>query len=549
MFKKIHASYFTAGIGFALTVFFLSPLDLYLNNFTDFNISLFNVLIPLLIVSLAFLAVLLALTFVLKGRGLDIFTDILCGLTLACYVQSLFFNRFDIQTGIINFANVVNFILWISLFALPVILRIVMKKKEISTNKFVLYLPVVILGMLFAGIFAAISNYDEDSVSSTNFFSYNDTFELSNDENICVFIMDRLDVKYMNEVLESNPNLRDLLDGFTFYENNISTHANTFPAVAQMLTGAQHSHTEKWTDYWVRAWAGNNFIDSLREFGYVTTLLLDKPTTYGNISQIADRSDNIVQLSASELKINYFEIGKTTLSISFGRLLPNYFKRFFSSQHGIDFSVNNFYLLPDDSTKAIAYPSVTHKSDQVFYERLKEIGLSAKNQTKTFTLSHLNCSHSFSTGHLPERTLYAFELLGEYFAQLKRLEIYDSSTIIIIADHGRVPVEIEQGGESRLEDAITASLLIKPKDSRGQLLINSTAQLSHTNFAASILDIAGLDYDGLSYFDIINGELPQERTFNLNRWFGLGNVRHIGEYKINGDANNFTNWVFKEENQ
>jgi hypothetical protein len=400
--------------------------------------------------------------------------------------------------------------------------------------------------MQTVGLFTALPGYDGSGVSGrVHFFSYNETFELSAHKNVTVFVMDRLDVRYMREQLRESPQLREQLDGFTFYENNISTHTNTFPAMTYMLTGQAYDYDEKWTDYWDRAWAERNFIDILRENGYRSMLLLDKPTTYGNIDQIVYRTDNAVKLYDSEVETNYARILMTTLDISMSKVVPYYLKNVFISTYDSGFS-NNFFRIDDDKVRdlSLAYPAVTNETDLIFLEKLSEIGLSASDEFKTFSFVHLNCAHSRSANRL-SATQDAFDAVIEYIHQMKELGIYDDSTFIIVADHGRPPIEIEQGKEE-LESHITSALLIKPPDSRGDLKFNSTAQLSHTDFAASVLQAAGLPHEefGLSYFDVIEGDIDRTRTLYINRWRGLGTIWQMGKYEIVGDANNFNNWTF-----
>jgi hypothetical protein len=97
-------------------------------------------------------------------------------------------------------------------------------------------------------------------------------------------------------------------------------------------------------------------------------------------------------------------------------------------------------------------------------------------------------------------------------------------------------------------------LLIKPRDSSGELIIDTETELSNRYFAASLMEIAGIDHRelGLSFFDIINGTPAPVRTlYAFESWWatwtrqGLsGSINLSGIYEINGDANDAENWTF-----
>ena len=76
---------------------------------------------------------------------------------------------------------------------------------------------------------------------------------------------------------------------------------------------------------------------------------------------------------------------------------------------------------------------------------------------------------------------------------MKFLGIYDNSTIIILGDHGRAPVELEVDNKPGLTSAITTALLVKPKNAPAEnLKIDRDNELSNDFFAASVLEYAVL---------------------------------------------------------
>ena len=100
----------------------------------------------------------------------------------------------------------------------------------------------------------------------------------------------------------------------------------------------------------------------------------------------------------------------------------------------------------------------------------------------------------------------------------------------------------------------TATLMIKPENSRGKLIRNSDIELTSEYFSTSILEIAGLRQNDseISYFDIISGTPPPKRIFyDLSSWWqsweesgASGTMVLHGIYEVSGDASDAVNWVY-----
>ncbi|MCL2053267.1 MAG: sulfatase-like hydrolase/transferase [Oscillospiraceae bacterium] len=540
------------------SLFLLMPLDLYLNNVSNFNIGLIHIFVPLLILSLCFFAFgLLLFPLIFRGILIEALSMLFTGVAIACYIQVLFLNgNMQELTGDIDSylgSDIyISYFIWIVVLVAPIIIWKVLKDspkyKAVKWERGVVYAAVITIGMQTAGIISVLFNYDFTKEHNPHhYFSYSKSFELSQTENICVFVMDRLDTIYMNEALKSNPELYTWLDGFTFYENNISTTNNTFPAVTQLLTGVSYEVGDSWSSYWDKAWGERGLIDVLRDNGYKTMLLPDKLTTYGNFSQLIHRADNLTQANRVDFPINHSVVLRTILDISFGKVAPYSSKGAFIYRYQSDFS-NYFYEYQIDDA---ALQTVSDRTDINYYSRLKANGLSAEQEDKIFSFVHLNASHDGTyiynsetnameiteTKSINSSTYACFVILKEYFEQMKELGIYDNSTIILIADHGR-------GVQNELTEAITSSLLIKPVNSSGALKIDSVSELSHINFIPSILEAAGLEHEafGYSYLDIIVPQTPQVRKFYLYNWGGFGKIEPAAVYEVIGDANDFSNW-------
>ena len=208
-------------------------------------ITLYTYIFPIVAI---FILVWILLIKVFKKKAMDAALLLAWGGAVCAYIQMLFFNgemvritgdvsEYSTLTG----RHIINMAIWVMVTVFPLCLYLVFraKRKVFRFEKILLVSMILICGMQIAGLVStSVSTelplgYDEDIPS---YFTYESILHYSADENIIVFILDRLDGKYMVEVLEEYPELYEQLDGFTFYRNNVSETGSTFPAITTMLT-------------------------------------------------------------------------------------------------------------------------------------------------------------------------------------------------------------------------------------------------------------------------------------------------------------------------
>lgn len=562
----------------SFTVFFFSPMEIFLGNQKEFVVGFKHMLFPMLGVSLlCMLGLILIFNLLLWIRQVvfDVASRLMFGFLLAIYTQSLFLNsKMTAITGddakyTDNTASVaINLVILSVILLLPLVLyvlaRILPKNKVLNAGKGVVipYVSGLIFVMQLCGNAGSMISADFGKYEKlyTSYLSYEPTMSLSEDENIVVFLSDRLDSLWMDEALKRYPDMYDEFEGFTFYQNNVAHNTNTFPSIAQMLTAEMYKGTE-WADYVSKAWESETVPKKLTENGYRINLLIDNLTTYSTVGQLDGQCDNISSCDNDEVKINYFGSGgivPTMTRLSLAKLSPYAFKSLITLGLGSNLSADFVtYTRPMDDMLPMA---VGLDSDLKYYDYLKENGLTADSDKKTFSFIHLNGAHD------PEEKLAAlysksepvnrystirgdFEILFYYFDQMKKLGIYDNSTIIVLGDHGRAPVEIEVDDKDGLESAITTALLVKPAGAQAApMKLDRNSELSNDFFAASILEYAGIDHAdyGYSYNDVIENELHPDRYLQTFDFGGYGRVIYKALYKINGDARDFDNWELQE---
>ena len=141
-----------------------------------------------------------------------------------------------------------------------------------------------------------------------------------------------------------------------------------------------------------------------------------------------------------------------------------------------------------------------------------------------------------------------FQIISEYLEQMKRLGVFDNSTIIILGDHGRPPLSSVVNKEVRITDSILTGLLIKQETApRETLKTDLETFLSNRYIPATILECAGIDHSkfGVSIQDVIRGKLKIQRYFECYGFNGFFIAySDWGSYRIDGPAADFTNWSY-----
>lgn len=566
-------------VSFSFTAFFFSPAELFIRNQQEYLVGAVHILLPMLVLALVISAasvLLLNLLLMIHETAYIFVSRLMAGLLLAFYLQEMFMNgKMSAITGDpvkidrLTWDVVLNLILFYLIVMLPLLLRTCKEQFpkvrifQIGNEYVIPYLAGILFIMQLFGLIGSVAQFGisrYDGLYST-YFSFEPSMSLSKEKNIVVFIEDRLDSFYMDEILEEYPELYDELDGFTFYQNNLSHYTNTFPSIPQMLTSLPYDGEEE-DDYLKKAWDGKIFLDELKENGFHINLLLDMISTYGSYDTLENRCDNLIRYESTKYRFNYLgRIGIVPIMtrLSLGRLVPYSFKEIFLEGIQSDFSEN--FVKYDQGIADYMPRAAGNFSDLKYYEYLTAEGLTDGNNNQTATFIHLNGAHNrsedisalysdeFKPGSFGTLSTARgeFEILFTYIRQMKELGIYDNSTIIIVGDHGRPPREMEEDHLEVLKAPIVTALLIKPENAdSGPLKFDKSAELSSDYLAASVLEYAGLDHSkyGCSFNDIIDKNQHKERYFELWRFHGTDKERGlVSHYKITGDARDFNNWV------
>ena len=198
---------------------------------------------------------------------------------------------------------------------------------------------------------------------------------------------------------------------------------------------------------------------------------------------------------------------------------------------------------------------IYHDDDAEVYKNLTASGLDTYDSDKNFTFIYLHGSHSpFTLNSNVERvdestsieqTVGSFKIIDEYIKELKRLGVYDNTTIVITGDHG-YPYTDTEPPLKYMDEGTRTCVFIKPKNSKGELKTRHT-QASLNDIIPTIVKDTNLKTShnyGDSLFDIDENQ-TRTRIYYHSRLSGDSKLI-FDKYKITGDAADKNNWKFEK---
>ncbi len=381
--------------------------------------------------------------------------------------------------------------------------------------------------------------YQDAAVEDINAYALTDAgmYEYGNKDNIFVFVLDRLDYDYIEQVLAEDADFFAPLDGFTAYTNATSVFARTQPALNHLLTGSDElAYQISENEYYTRSWTEGekDFLKDISEAGYTAEL-------YSNIKYLFSDADYaaryVKNVSNGKGDIRQGTMLKKMMQLSTYRYAPTAIKPFFWAD-------TNYY-------NDVFAPAEVEK--YTFNDAARAVGFTAstaERSEKTFKLYHFYGPHApytmkadgtsdGSETDVLAQTKGSFNNLYKAFAQMKKLGIYQDATILITADHGAAINDSKP-----VSKPTRIGLFYKPAGSEGTPLIHSAAQVSTDNIPATLLKAAGADYTayGKALDEVGETETVERVYYKSVTDPKTKNEKQVYQYSITGDASDMNNW-------
>lgn len=449
---------------FSFMLLIFGPSEIYFANVTEFEFIYGDFIFGLV---LAVVVITVGLVAIMKFTSEKIYQcicSVIFGISVAGYLQVMFFNKNLDLLGVspdghvANFGQVIgNTVIWLAIIIAIILLAIYNKKvwKSLLT-----YMSAFLLCIQAVALVTLLLTATDDAYNRAEFgyfLSGEEQYQVSEKENIIVIVLDYFSNQYIKEIEEEEPESTNFLKDFTYYNNADCNYWGTFPSVAHFLTGCAVD-TSKPTNEWMRdSWNSdktNAFYALLKEKDYKTNIYTSSGAYMCGANDLGFLEDKIanVEKGTNQVTVDKIKLYKVMLKISAYRMLPEVLKPY-------------CYTGMDEYTSIVSrFDSIEHQNYD-FYEELLDKGLTADAESNYYIVQHLAGPHSFTTdehGRYKENAKKretikgCFVIVEEYLNQLKELGVYDDSTIIITSDHGdikesQVIFYMKKAGESHEE--------------------------------------------------------------------------------------------------
>lgn len=543
-------------LSFAYTLTVFGPFELYLPNMSYYSFSFLDMAPPMILVGVCVTAVLTLILMLLRGKFFTYIASAVFSTTICAYVQGNFLNLnwgaldgTPIQWETMTVTMLVNFIIWAVIFIIPYIVSYFKPK---IWRQMLIFLSALLIAMQSVAMVTLLVRNDFIGSISNGYLSKSTIYELSPKNNVIVFLLDRFDEAYSEQLLQNYyPEMKDNFTDFIYYNNVSGTYSRTFPSVTHLLTGVKCNYDIPVSRYFQKAWTEGTFLKDIKDAGYQSKIYTDVNYVIRNVDYATDKIDNIGKYAQ---KTDTPQMIKAMLTLSAYRYSPIAMKPFFWLYTG---DLDNITTVEGDSSDKYV------TDDAAFWANLKKDRLSVKeDSTGSFVFYHLRGAHDpyvmDENGDTPEggtggksgwdpypQIAGNMNMIADYIQYLKDAGLYDDTTIIITADHGIT------GTLTELDYPRTVMLMVKPRNANsGAPLSYNSAPLSQENIQATILKELGLEYQ--SYGQAVD-EVPEDA--DVTRYFymsGSDSVRvkrdyNLVKYKITGHIKDFDNWSIESK--
>ncbi|MBQ9742064.1 MAG: sulfatase-like hydrolase/transferase [Ruminococcus sp.] len=531
-----------------------SSFSVFFSNYEQLNIQLRN-FVPLfsLLAAMMFLFVFLLLL-ITKGYLHNILFALGVGFVTAAVIQSIVTNlTFE---GLPGDGNVpppsdtkilINSIVWILFLLCFLVLGILYKKLPLAKSV-MCFLLILTLVMQTAGLIPAAIEYASVCTSEDNdireyYLTTENMFEVSTKENVLVFIVDRFDRDYFLELQKDYPEYIDSLDGFTYYEDNISTYPRTYPAVVSMLTGEKTDFSTSRPDFFESSYKDCSFFKDMLSNDYKLNLYIPYFYAYDDARVFEGVASNLSEEGG------YYTI---TRPVAFAKMMMNLSTYFWAPE-----GYKSTWINSNSFTSVVALEgdescyNMNDKSDPEIYKELMSSGLTTQSEKNTFSVLHLRgCHNPFTMDEncnlvptdsvtCAQQTAGCFRIIDEYLDRLRELGLYEDATIIITGDHAMM-----DDNALPLDRAFVTTLLVKEKGESSTPLKTSSAPVSQENFLPQIIHSAGIstEIDYGTPYSQVPADSTAPRYHYYQTWIGNGRENECYTYEINGSGLDFGNW-------
>lgn len=449
------------------------PSSLFISNIDDFALDYIKIVPLIALVSVAVLVIVYIIGLIIPLKRLFYsYVLLVFSLALGFYIQGNFLNPAfnslngkEIAWSEYKINGIISIIAWILVFVVP---QVVYAIKENIMSLIVKWGSLFVTAMQLVSLVVLLLTTHK-VVSNDFAVTKNGEFELSSKNNTIMFVVDTLDASWFEDMLLPNEEYKKSLKDFTYFDDAVAGGAPTVLAIPTLLTGKIDMDASRDTsEYYKDAYESSSLFADMQKSNCNVKLF-----TEFYYLDYCDKN------SVDNLKMEQKYV------ISSRRGFMECLYKFVSFYAMPQFLKQNFWLYSGEFNQYITLEDNTSNlyklDDAQFYQDFKEKGITTQNDKDTFVMYHLNGAHSpyvmdENAQAVPSDSIGIdsqirgiFKIIKEYMDELKAKGIYDSSTIIITADHGGIDLYSNP------------AILVKERNANHDEMVVSDSKITFTN--------------------------------------------------------------------
>ena len=559
-------------------IFLFGPFTVYQGNINEFVVPLTSILSFFLFPALIIVLVLCSIGLLLPEGIHRRYVSILFILGILIWVQGNFlvwkYGLLDGQ-GIDWTRNVwrgwVDGSLWLVLFVLAILFYRQLYKMAAFASIVLISLQLVLL------VSASIQKPEIWKVKSSLPISNTppkEIFEFSSKQNVIHVILDEFQSTLFEEIINKDADYYySVLEGFTFFKETTGSFPTTLLSIPAILSGRTYKNDIPMRKFIYSVLEGKTIPNILYDSGYEVDLI----HTVHFYRKGRCSNSYLIPVPYGVTKQQYEQANSAAiLDVVFFRCVPHVLKKAV---------YNNQVWLPilNLNKKGTKHrEAARHFAHKAFLQDLID-NMSVKRSKPVYKFIHLTTTHwpivlnedceyagkilPFTWENIEIQAECSLNHFIEFLNRLKVIGAYESSLIIVNADHGyfHVPNSIDHVHLSNLDNQlggdgdivsnneqfgkIVASALplmaIKLPYRKGHLRI-SKAQTTLTDIPATICSILNLNdkFSGRSVFEIDSNEERERKFYYYDKIQNIDEVffDHFDEFIINGSVFDRASW-------
>ncbi|MBQ6287741.1 MAG: hypothetical protein IJK71_00685 [Clostridia bacterium] len=421
--KSLSIHMMLPGFLFAVTLFICAPAGVYHADAGGFWFSFGDLLPYLFFFTAAAFVLITVLSCILPRKVSGVFRAGVYACSFLFWLQG---------TVLGQLSGVLNAVLWTAVIILFIVLAILLK------DKFRRIVETAACILLVAQIVTAGYLYfknQESQPEEPRFLSQKDELVLSSEANTVVFVPEAFDGQLMKQLLEKYPEeTAGILPDFTFYPDTTGGVAGAKYAIPYLLTGKTNIAKQSYEEYISKEFNASPLIQELSGGKYSTGIYTSGQYVDLTRDDVIDNAEKGIPKASSA-----YELTKQFMKLTASRIVPAQMESLFRTYSGefekLKNSGNNEPYGIDDAAlyqrltgEGIAATVLINKPSFRFYHM--------SGVSEPYTLNR-NLEHvPDGTGTEEEQALGTLRIIAEYMEQLKKRDIYDRTTVIVMADCG-----------------------------------------------------------------------------------------------------------------